>query len=884
MVQRRTVRGIALTALLATAALLPTTSTNAATSTLTIDLGTSTGAFHGGAAGSLYGAYGPGVPSDAVLAGFYPKTLATKAQDGPQHPGADALEVAGPWLANGGGDVYIYMTDIYRGFPYQRPQGQAGRDDFRAKVESQVRQVLASGHRDHIVYVPFNEPEGNWYGTGQYSYNNISWLDDPKYFFEEWKQVYDLIRKLDPKARIAGPNTSLLYDQIKGFLQYCKANNCMPDVMTWHELSSPGVVRASVAKYRGWERELGIGPLPINIDEYAYRYHLSVPGQMIQWMAAIEESKVDADLAYWNIDGNLNDSTTEANKGNGQWWLFNAYGQMTGNTVRVTPPSPGQQYTLQGIATLDKGKRQSRAIIGGANGAADVRFTNIDRTVFGNTVHASVREIPWTGQVGDSPEPRPVLETRVAVAADGSVLLPFTDMKEMSAYQVILSPGASGRVDSVTVPWSRTYEAENARHTGTGWSLNGPEGSPQNVSKFATSGNYNVGGLRTGSNVVLSFDVDVPRTGVYDLSTFSSTYNKYASVVQQGPTNVFLRVDGVQPRELRLPVSYAWVVWDHTDTRVELTAGKHTITLAASDPQLGTTRGDAIIDKIDLTLVDPATDGRSVYEAEYADLAKATIRYDVADSSGPGVAAVGLGASATFWVHSDRDGYSTVSFDHTGGGLASVKLNGRNVDNVLIGAKRGTESVPLFLSAGINQLTVTGTAGTLKLDRVRTAPALQPAPVRVEAESGTTTGAAKVSNDFPFASGGVVTAVGDGPANALTVRVPAQRPGQHLLVIRYANAQESIPTHYNPDPVTRHADLSVNGGPVRRVDFPNTFHTNQFRDLAVPVWLNAGVNTIRFTSQEQPNWDGRTYNQYGQRSKYAPEIDFVTAAPLVGRS
>ncbi|GAA3622731.1 hypothetical protein GCM10022267_06050 [Lentzea roselyniae] len=44
------------------------------------------------------------------------------------------------------------------------------------------------------------------------------------------------------------------------------------------------------------------------------------------------------------------------------------------------------------------------------------------------------------------------------------------------------------------------------------------------------------------------------------------------------------------------------------------------------------------------------------------------------------------------------------------------------------------------------------------------------------------------------------------------------------------------------------------------------------------------MNTIRFTSKELPNWDGRTYNEYGQRSKYAPEIDYVTVAPVVGRS
>ncbi|MBB5803372.1 hypothetical protein F4560_003140 [Saccharothrix ecbatanensis] len=81
--------------------------------------------------------------------------------------------------------------------------------------------------------------------------------------------------------------------------------------------------------------------------------------------------------------------------------------------------------------------------------------------------------------------------------------------------------------------------------------------------------------------------------------------------------------------------------------------------------------------------------------------------------------------------------------------------------------------------------------------------------------------------------------------------------------------------------MTRHADISVNGH-VQRVHFPNTFHFNQFRDLVVPVDLGAGTNTIRFTAQELPNCDGTTYNQFGQRSMYTPNIDYVTVAPLVG--
>lgn len=124
------------------------------------------------------------------------------------------------------------------------------------------------------------------------------------------------------------------------------------------------------------------------------------------------------------------------------------------------------------------------------------------------------------------------------------------------------------------------------------------------MGKFATSGDYNVGGLRTGSDGVLAFDVDVPQDGTYDLSVFANSYNLDGRVKEQGPTNVFLRVDGKDPQELRMPLGYKWVVWGHTDTSVKLTAGKHKITLSAKDTDLGVTKGDAIIDKIDLALRD----------------------------------------------------------------------------------------------------------------------------------------------------------------------------------------------------------------------------------------------------------------------------------------
>ncbi len=91
--------------------------------------------------------------------------------------------------------------------------------------------------------------------------------------------MYRLIKDLDPGARVAGPNTCLLWPEVRDFLEFARDHDVLPDVVTWHELSSPAEIRTNVARYREMERALGIGPLPVNINEYAHSHHLSVPGR-----------------------------------------------------------------------------------------------------------------------------------------------------------------------------------------------------------------------------------------------------------------------------------------------------------------------------------------------------------------------------------------------------------------------------------------------------------------------------------------------------------------------------------------------------------------------------------------------------------------------------
>ncbi|WP_328338628.1 LamG-like jellyroll fold domain-containing protein [Streptomyces violaceus] len=869
---------------------------------LTVDLGSATGAFHGGASGTLYGVYGPDVPTNNLMEGMGLRTVSTKAQDGPQHPGADALEVVKPLADSTDGDVYIYMTDIHRGFPYQWP-GDTPEEKlklYREKVAQQVDQVLKlpKQYQDNVVFVPFNEPEGNMFGTGEWSYDKVSWLDDPDDFFAAWDDFHRLIKGKMPEARIAGPNTSVLYDQVKGFLTHTLAAGTLPDVITWHELSHPEAVRDSVAKYRAWEKELfkGTGKagteLPVNINEYAFNYHTSVPGQMIQWVSAIEESKVDADIAYWNIDGNLSDSAVQSNRGNGQWWLLNSYASMSGHTVKVTPPFPGENYTMQGVATLDEKRKQARLLFGGSTGKGHITFAGVPKKLFGDRVHAWVKEIEWSGQVGDHSGPKLLAEQNLKVADDGTVVVDFGDgalpkLKESSAYEIVLSPAGKAKgAQSPPVRWQGSYEAEDAAHTGSGWSKNGPEGSPRDVSKFYTSGGYDVGGLRTGSDVTLDFTVDVPEDGTYDLSVFANSLNTFDKVKEQGPTNVFLRVDGKadSERELHLPLGYKWVVWDHTDTKVKLTKGKHTLTLAAKslDGERAT-QGDAIVDRLTLSLPD-ASARTQVYEGELAwPAGGARPVHDLPKQSGSGALRLAKGQTATFWVYSPADREATLRADTLGGTGARLAVNGHDV--LRLAGNRS--SVAVSLSGGVNKVTVTGGQATTLLDRLTVTPTEGKLPTRTyEAGDARLAGSATLTPLSLATDGTAIAGIGGDPGNGntATFTVTADRAGLYALRVRYSNPEQSEATHYNPDPLARHADISVNGGAPRRVGFPHSFHQNNFWELTVPVHLEKGKNTIGFRSEELPNYDGTTYASDTfpgvlLRSRYAPLIDRITVVP-----
>ncbi|RVX41625.1 carbohydrate binding protein with CBM6 domain [Nonomuraea polychroma] len=596
---------------------LPATPGAAAPSQLVVDLATQTGALRYGATGFLYGLGDEGIPNETMLAALKPQVTAQKAPDGLQHPNGDALKIAPMFKRAGGRDIQIYMQDIYKQWPYEN----LGINDYLAKVDTMTRKVVADPYRTSYVYVPFNEPDQIWY-----SGNLTGFLND-------YKTVYQRIRSIDPGARIAGPNfASYRSADLRRFMTFARDNNVLPDVTTWHELGDDFFTgwHEHYADYRAIESSLGISPRQISINEYGrFSGDLGVPGNLVQFVAKFENSKVDGCLAYWTTAGGLNDLVTRNNQATGGWWLYKWYGELTGTTVAVTPPAPGG--SLQGVAALDPAKKQARVIFGGNNPASGTYDTNLVvkgiPSSLGGTVHATVWGVDTTG-LNASPGPYRVSESDYA-ASGGQITIPLTGLKGTSAYHVVITPDK----DLSQAASPQRYEAEYAALAGSARVTYGP-----NTGYSGTSFAEGYGASTTAST---KFVVSAPADGYYAIAL------RYSAGPYSGAPatrSVRMRLNGADLTTVTLPGTADWNTWNTVTTKVFLTAGINRVDVNAyaSDDR------DAVnIDYIDVT---PTTGTITSYQAESSAntlSGAARVASNSAASGGAYVGYIGAGAANT---------------------------------------------------------------------------------------------------------------------------------------------------------------------------------------------------------------------------------------------
>ncbi|WP_328492178.1 cellulosome protein [Streptomyces sp. NBC_00414] len=802
-----------------------------------VDLAASEGPVMRGANGTLYGLSDDGVPSDAALAPLKITSVSQKPEGGAQHPNGDALTVSKSFFRNGGGEINVMMQDIYAKWPYE----DLGIDDYLPKVDKIVKEVAADPNSERFVYIPFNEPDQIWYDLG--TSDQARYEADRDRFFKDWKTVYQRIRAADPDARIAGPNESSYHTRLlTDFLAFAKRENVLPQIMTWHELGSGSLrdFQGHYDTYRSIERELGVAPLKINIDEYANRRDLSVPGQLVQWVSMFERNKVYANQAYWDAAGNLDGNVVRSNIPNGGWWFFRWYAGLTGDTVKVTPPQADTIDTLQGLASYDRERRQAQVLLGGSAGDSDVVVENVSRSVLGRTVTATVAEAAWSGYEGPHAAPRVLTRTKVQVAADGSVSVPLRGTHKMSAYRIVLTPGGSGTPSTAVVPWTGSYEAEDAAITGGQIYT---QGTVANANGYAASGTKDVGSLDSAASKV-DFTVTVPRTGTYDLAIL---YGNQSGT----PATQKLIVDGGDPVTVAYPSTENWTYRAKKDLSVELSAGTHVLTLAKGDAEV-------TLDRVDLTARTAAEPSAS-YEATLADISGKPA-FDYSSSAGVGTGSLVLrpGDEAVFDVYAPRDGYFTV-FPRASAAV-QLALHGETV------TAAPDRPLRLYLVAGNNRVRATADRSAVRSLDVSGAGSTA-GTLSYEGASATLAGGARLVGSAYASAGSYIGEFGNSASSTAEFTVDAPRAGRHLLVVHYAHNDRRDNGHaYNTDIMSRTADITVGTAAPLTATFKNTWGWDDYWTLSVPVDLKKGSNRVIFANA----------------SAWAPNIDRIELGRVVG--
>lgn len=399
-----------------------------AASTLTVDCGTTIRGVTHCASGSLYGVT-ESKPSDIAqfVAPLKPNVFTNPALAGSQNqqPIGAAIPVAGR-LINTTGKVMIRLADIYPKWPY----AFTNMNDWLSKVTNVINQKKASGYSDFYGYEIWNEPDGTWTST-TVSFNDM------------WLQTYKLIRSLDSNAQIVGPSYSYYnHSRMNDFLSFCKTNNCLPDVICWHELGGSKSVSGNIKDFKTLESTLGISEKKIAINEYCDSDHNAEgqPGASAPFIAKFERNKVDAACISWwwtGAPGRLGSlMASDTQKGAG-WWFYKWYGDMTGNMVNVTPPNDNSNG-VDGFACVDSSTKYVSILLGGVNdGTINVNIKNIPAFI-GSTANVKVEKVDWTSK--DTPVSGTTLVSSNSYAvSNGAINVSIPNTNNTSGYRIYIT-------------------------------------------------------------------------------------------------------------------------------------------------------------------------------------------------------------------------------------------------------------------------------------------------------------------------------------------------------------------------------------------------------------------------------------------------------------
>lgn len=367
--------------------------------------------------------YGLALPDRPPLDPILPLKLNTLRQPPPNHDHypngetehvGDILDIAENAMA-AGADLTVDMADTWPGFPYE----WTSMDDWLGRVDRMIADLQARPDITNVTaWEIWNEPDWTW--------------SDAMPFTQGWALTHERIRASDPVTDIMGPSYAYWdVNRMREFLTAALGSNTVPDVISWHELSGWQGVEAHVAEYRALERELGIGPLPISINEYAGTDEIDVPSTVNHYVAQFERAGVrDAERAFWYEAGTLN-GLLHNNQPTASYWMYQWYAEQSGDIVSVTPT----QYN-DAVAAYDADQGQVSVVFGGQAGDTTVRVDGLGEV--GSSVTGTLEFTPGSGRhtVVDAPT---TISSQTYEVTDGSVTVPVSGQDALGAYRLLLT-------------------------------------------------------------------------------------------------------------------------------------------------------------------------------------------------------------------------------------------------------------------------------------------------------------------------------------------------------------------------------------------------------------------------------------------------------------
>ncbi len=748
------------------------------------------------ATGHLYGLSEEGVPSKAMTNSIDISSVSQKVVDGLQHPTGDVSHVVSQ--LDECEYIVVYLQDVFSTWYYcydeimeMRKNGTYNWEEFITEryfplVEEKVSYLMNQPYADRIVYCIYNECDNAvWFGNyvdGNVLYDEIGRNN----FYKAWDMTYDLVKSIDSDALIGGPGfCDYETTKIEGFMDYCVLNNCVPEIMIYHELAYWSIPdwHMHVEDYRRIEAKHGIDALPIVVTEYGTMEDCGNPTTMLHYIIAMEKSGVYGQMAYWRLANNLNDTAADDNSPNSNWWLYRKYAEMDGKLLSVSSKSQTKynyRERLDGIATLSKNEDTINMIVSGSTEKQAVKVINLDETNLGKKVNVKVECVYYKGLTGVVNEPIILRQYNTNTSFNTvNINIPGTDTD--CVYFVTVSPydedAAVIRNGNIPV----RYEFESGTLLGDAYTYD---------SAYATTGEAKgmVGGMeKQGDGVKIT--IKVPEDGNYTLDIIYGNANDGTKSSDRDYVTPIMSIDGNE-RTLNFPNTIKSEYTDCYTVNVYLKKGKHTI-------EFKNNGGHFVLDSMLVYQSEGLLNTISVLpDGENAFLAVAP--YD-------GYYFVACASDTTGTIDGAEASFNSGEFVYLRRGLNEIKVN------------ESTDLDFVYYPIGYEDKSQIFTADTLTL-------------------SGATV------NEDKYGVKYIDGISSENGSASFTVNAPAS--GDYRVTLNYSANREGGYHAYNVDLVEAMITVDVNGENSQDIFCRSTYSDYTYKTLTFNVTLNEGENVI----------------------------------------